>query len=165
MNAIAAVNEKGYIGRNGTLLYSISEDMAYFVKMTRGKCVVMGRKTLLSLPGGKGLKNRQNYVLSRAMTEAEALERGVTVIRSVDELLRALDAASISTEEVFVIGGSEIYALLLPYCDTLYITRVLDGTVGDAFFPAISDTYTLTKGEPLTSGGYTYRFDVYVREH
>ncbi|MBQ9369786.1 MAG: dihydrofolate reductase [Clostridia bacterium] len=164
MNAIAAVNEKGYIGRNGTLLYSIPEDMAYFVKMTRGKCVVMGRKTLLSLPGGKGLKNRQNYVLSRAMTEAEALERGVTVVRSPEELLRCLDEAGIPTEEVFVIGGSEIYALLMPYCDTLYITRVLDDAVGDASFPAISGDFTLQKGEPLTSSGYAYSFDIYVRQ-
>ena len=164
MNAIAAVNEKGYIGRNGTLLYSIPEDMAYFVRMTKGKCVVMGRKTLLSLPGGKGLKNRQNYVLSRAMTEAEALDRGVTVVRSVDELLRALDEAGISTDEVFVIGGSEIYALLLPHCDTLYITRILDDTVGDASFPPIPDTYVLKKGELLTSGGYAYRFDVYAEK-
>ena len=162
MNAIAAVNEKGYIGRNGTLLYSIPEDMAYFVKMTRGKCVVMGRKTLLSLPGGKGLKNRQNYVLSRAMTEAEALERGVTVIRSVDELLRALDAAGISTEEVFVIGGSEIYALLLPYCDTLYITRVLREDAGETRFPDIPADFALTEGALQTStSGVSFRFDRY----
>jgi len=165
MNAIAAVNEKGYIGRNGTLLYSIPEDMAYFVKMTRGKCVVMGRKTLLSLPGGKGLKNRQNYVLSRTMTEAEAAERGVTVVRSVEELLRALHEQGISTEDVFVIGGSEIYSLLMPQCDTLYITRVSDDAVGDASFPVIPEDFSLQKGDLSTSSGYEYRFDVYVRQH
>ena len=164
MNAIAAVNEKGYIGKDGTLLYSIKEDMAYFVKMTKGKCVVMGRKTLSSLPGGKGLRNRRNFVLSRTMTEAEAAERDVTVVRSPEDLFRALREQGIPTEEAFVIGGSEIYSLLLPYCDTLYITRVLDDAVGDAVFPAIPNDFTLKKGEPLTSDGYAYRFDVYVRQ-
>ena len=164
MNAIAAVNEKGYIGKNGSLLYSIREDMAYFVRMTKGKCVVMGRKTLLTLPSGKGLKGRRNFVLSRSMTDGEAAERGVTVVRSVEELLRALENEGVSGEEVFVIGGSEIYTLLLPYCDALYITRIADGKEGDASFPTIPSDFSLQKGEPLFSDGYAYSFDVYVRQ-
>ena len=75
MNAIAAVNLKGYIGKGGDLMYSIKEDLAFFARTTKGKTMVMGRRTLLSLPGGKGLKGRTNIVLSRTMTEKEAAER------------------------------------------------------------------------------------------
>ena len=163
MNAIAAVNEKGYIGKGGTLLYSIPEDMAYFVKMTKGKCVVMGRKTLHSLPNGKGLKGRRNFVLSRSMSAEEAAAAGVTVVSDPEALLSFIREAGIPSEDVFVIGGGEIYKLLLPYCDTLYITRVLDDAIGDVSFPDIPADYTLRKGELLSSGGYEYSFDVYVR--
>jgi len=164
MNAIAAVNKKGYIGKNDTLLYNIPEDMAYFVKTTRGKCVVMGRKTLLSLPGGKGLKGRKNIVLSRTMSEEEATARDVTVVRSPELLLPLLSEQGIPSEDVFVIGGSEIYTLLLPYCDTLYITRIEDDAVGDVSFPVIPSDYTLTKGERLESSGYVFSFDIYAKQ-
>ena len=165
MNAIAAVNALQYIGKQGDLLYSIKEDMAFFVAKTRGKTVVMGRKTLLSLPAGKGLKGRKNFVLSRAMSEAEAKEREVTVVRSTEALLAALKEAGIPSEEVFVIGGSEIYKELLPYCDTLYITRVEDKTVGDVSFPDIPSNFSLIKGETKHSDGFDYSFDTYVRQH
>ena len=163
MNAIAAVNEKGYIGKGGDLLYSIKEDMAFFVRTTRGKTVVMGRKTLLSLPGGKGLKGRTNIVLSRNMTKEEAESRGAILARSPEEVLSILSSLSIAEESVFVIGGGEIYSLLLPYCKTLYITRVLASDEGDALFPEIPSDFTLIKGETQTADGVSFRFDKYVR--
>jgi len=164
MNAIAAVNRQGYIGKQGELLYSIREDMAYFVATTRGKAVVMGRKTLLSLPGGKGLKNRRNFVISRTMTEEEAAERGVTVVRTPEALIALLQAENIDTDDVFVIGGGEVYALLMPYCDKLYITRVEDDQTGDVRFPDIPSDFALAKGEKKRSDGYEYSFDLYVRQ-
>ena len=163
MKAIAAVNEKGYIGKGGTLLYSLKEDMAFFVATTRGKTLVMGRKTLLSLPGGKGLKGRVNVVLSRSMTEEEAQERNVLLVRDVKGLFDLLAERAIPQEEVFVIGGGEIYSLLLPYCDTLYITRILDSTVGEVKFPEIPDAFTLKRGELKQEGDVSFRFDTYVR--
>lgn len=163
MKAIAAVNEKGYIGKGGDLLYSIKEDMAFFASTTRGKTLVMGRKTLLSLPGGKGLKGRTNVVLSRSMTDAEAEERGVRAVRDVQELFALLSSLGIPEEEVFVIGGGEIYSLLLPYCDTLYITRVLDDAIGEVRFPDIPSDFTLEKGEVKRAGDLSFRFDRYVK--
>ena len=65
MNIIVAVDKNYGIGRDGGLLFSIPEDMAYFRSMTRGKTVIMGRKTLESLPGGRPLKDRRNIVFSR----------------------------------------------------------------------------------------------------
>ena len=163
MNAIAAVNLKGYIGKGGDLMYSIKEDLAFFARTTKGKTMVMGRRTLLSLPGGKGLKGRTNIVLSRTMTEKEAAERDVLVARDVDGLMALLRSLGIPEEEVFVIGGGEIYALLLPYCKTLYITRVLSDEIGEVRFPEIPTDFVLTEGEVLHSGDLAYRFDTYVR--
>ncbi len=163
MNAIAAVNLKGYIGKGGDLMYSIKEDLAFFARTTKGKTMVMGRRTLLSLPGGKGLKGRTNIVLSRTMTAEEAKERDVLVARDVDDLMELLRSLGIPEEEVFVIGGGEIYALLLPYCKTLYITRVLSDEIGEVRFPEIPADFVLTEGEVLHSGDLAYRFDTYVR--
>lgn len=163
MKAIAAVNLAGYIGKGGDLLYSIKEDMRYFATVTKGKTLVMGRKTLLSLPGGAGLKGRVNVVLSRSMTEAEARERGVTIVRDVKGLLTLLSGRAISLEDTYVIGGGEIYALLLPYCDTLYVTRILREDVGETRFPEIPSDFALTEGEVRESDGVAFRFDRYDR--
>ena len=163
MNAIAAVNKKGYIGKGGDLMYSIKEDLAFFARTTKGKTLVMGRKTLLSLPEGKGLKGRTNIVLSRSMTETEALERNVLIARDVKGLFDLLSARAVPAEDTFVIGGGEIYSLLLPYCDTLYITRVLSEETGEVKFPDITPDFVLSEGEVMTSGTLRYRFDTYVR--
>ena len=163
MKAIAAVNLKGYIGKSGGLMYSIKEDLAFFARTTKGKTLVMGRKTLLSLPGGKGLKGRTNIVLSRSMTQEEAAERGVLLARDVKGLFEMLSERLIPAEDTFVIGGGEVYALLLPYCDTLYITRILSEETGETKFPDITPDFILTEGEVMTSGTLRYRFDTYVR--
>lgn len=163
MNAIAAVNEKGYIGKGGDLLYSIKEDLAFFAATTRGKTLVMGRKTLLSLPGGKGLKGRTNVVLSRNMTKEEAESRSAILARSIEEVKAILASLNIPEEEVFVIGGGEIYSLFLPYCKTLYITRVFASDEGDAAFPLIPSDFSLVKGEEREENGTRFRFDKYVR--
>ena len=163
MNAIAAVNEKGYIGKGGDLLYSIKEDMAFFAATTRGKTLVMGRKTLLSLPGGKGLKGRTNIVLSRTMSKDEAESRSAILARSPEEIESLVRSLGISEEDVFVIGGGEIYSLLLPYCKTLYITRVFAEDEGDAAFPEIPADFSLIKGEEKEANGIKFRFDKYVR--
>ncbi len=163
MKAIAAVNLKGYIGKGGDLMYSIKEDLAFFARTTKGKALVMGRKTLASLPGGKGLKGRTNIVLSRSMTEAEGAAKEVFVARDVKGLFELLKAQGIADSELFVIGGGEIYSLLLPYCDTLYITRVLSEDEGEVKFPDITPDFILSEGEVMTSGALRYRFDTYVR--
>jgi len=165
MNAIAAVNSRGFIGKGGDLMYAIKEDLAFFARTTKGKTLVMGRKTLLSLPGGNGLKGRTNIVLSHSMSEQEAETRGVLIVRDVKALFALLTSLGTPTEDVFVIGGGEIYALLLPYCDKLYITRILSEDIGEVLFPEIPSDYSLIKGEQLSSGDLSYRFDTYVRNH
>lgn len=112
------------IGRDGAMPWHLPEDMKFFRKTTTGHPVVMGRKTWESL--GRPLPNRRNIVLSRQLHEAP----GAEIVRSVEEL----DSLGLSGD-VFIIGGAEIYRLLLPRTSAFYLT-VLDRTAeGDAHLP------------------------------
>ena len=157
MKAIAAVDLEGSIGKNGGLLTHLPEDMRFFRETTEGQTVVMGRKTLESFPGGRPLKNRRNIVLTRqtgfAPDGAEAAES-----------LEALSAILKEDEEVFVIGGGEIYALLLPFCTELLVTRLYRRFGGDVFFPEIEEgQWQLEQGEQREYEGLTFSFDRYSR--
>ena len=119
LSLIASADLEWGIGKDGKLLFPIKRDMARFRKLTTGKVVIMGRKTLDSLPNSKPLPDRTNIVLTR---NKEFRRSGVTVCHSVRELTDTLEAYP--QRQAFVIGGEEIYRLLLPYCSTAYITRV-----------------------------------------
>lgn len=154
MKIIAAVDENGGIGKNGKLLFNIPKDMAFFKKITTGKTVVMGRKTYESI--GRSLPDRRNIVL----THDSKNNRGVETVSSVEELLRICD------NDAFVIGGGEVYKLLLPYCDTAYITRILKRTDADVFMPEISDTdgwRIVEKSEVYHENNVDFQFFIYKR--
>lgn len=108
MNLIAAADENWGIGKNGGLLAHISGDMKYFRETTKGKIVVMGRKTLESFPGGKPLKNRVNIVLTG---NKDFVPEGVVICHSVEETLEKLK--EYPKEDVFIIGGGMIYKAFL----------------------------------------------------
>lgn len=127
MNLIACTDLNGGLGLNGNLLFHIPEDLKRFRKMTSDKIVVMGRKTLESLPGAKPLPNRTNVVLSRGNIKIENAE----VINSVGEFLKKYDAQN--NPDIFVIGGAQIYRALMPYCKYAYITRVEETRPSDAY--------------------------------
>ena len=124
LKAVAAMAANRVIGRNGTLPWRLPEDLKFFRALTTGHPIVMGRKTWDSL--GRPLPRRRNIVLSRSMPPAE----GAEVVRSLQEL-RALGLAG----DVFVIGGAEIYQLLLPQCASVYLTVLTNNAEGDTFFP------------------------------
>ena len=130
MNAIAAVSRDWGIGRAGELLFHIPEDLRRFRALTTGGTVIMGRKTLDSLPGGRPLPNRRNLVLTR---NAAFSRPGVEAVRSLEELLALLEGQD--PDRAWVCGGGEIYRLLLPWCRTCHITRVYEAPESDAFFP------------------------------
>ncbi|MBE7037636.1 MAG: dihydrofolate reductase [Ruminococcaceae bacterium] len=119
MNLIAAVDKNWSIGYNGDLLYHIKEDMKFFRAKTNGKVVVMGRKTLESLPGGNPLKNRINIVLS---SNKDFNAPGCVVCHSFSELFEKVKAYD--TNDVYVIGGESLYNMLMPYCAYAYITEI-----------------------------------------
>ena len=116
MNLIAAVDKNWAIGKNNELLVSIPNDMKMFRQMTTGKVVVMGRKTLESFPNGLPLKNRVN------------------IVQEVLEELKKYDS-----EDVYVIGGEQIYRQMLPYCDTAHMTKIDHAYEADAYFPNLDE--------------------------
>ena len=112
MNLILAADENWAIGNKGDLLCHLSGDLKYFKKTTTGNTVIMGRKTLESLPGKKGLPGRKNVVLT---TDENFSADGVdTVCHSIEELMQVLK----DDDNAFVIGGAKVYEQLLPLCDT-----------------------------------------------
>ena len=159
MKAIAAVNKNLGIGKDNGLLYSIPDDKKFFRRMTLGKVVVMGRKTLESMPGGKPLKDRTNIVLSR---DKNYKAEGVIVCNDIAELEKAVE--NYSADDIFVIGGAEIYRLLLPLCDTVYVTEIEDEMTADKFFPDIvSDSRwkLAEQSDEFDYEGIKYKFCTY----
>ena len=149
--AIAAASVNRVIGKDGDLPWRLSEDLKWFKKITSGHAILMGRKTWESI--GKPLPNRRNLVLSGSLQAEEGFE----VIRSLDELDR-LELEG----DLFVIGGGEIYAQLLPRCSELYLTTVLrEIPDGDAFFPEYEHLFepaeTLAKTEDFVLRRWTRR--------
>ena len=124
IKAIVAMAENWVIGNAGTIPWHLPEDFKFFKTTTMGHAILMGRKTYESI--GKPLPGRENIVLSRTMPETQ----GIRVIRSLDELKEPSDG-----RDLFVIGGEEIYRLLLPKVQELYVTKVPRVIEGDTRFP------------------------------
>lgn len=161
MKLIVAVDNEWNIGYKNDLLFHIPEDMKFFRQTTLDKVVVMGRKTLESFPDSKPLKNRVNIVLSRSDISVD----GAVFVKSVYELLETLK--QYNTDDVYVIGGAEIYSLLLPYCDTALITRI--DTVAekaDKKFPKLGDSewQIVSESDIKEHGEYKFRFCEYKRK-
>ena len=161
MNLIVAVDRNWGIGRDGGLLAHLPGDMAYFKEHTLGKTVVMGRKTLESMPGKRGLAGRANYVLTGQA--GYAAER-CCVFNSEEELLAAI--AKCEPDDVFLIGGASLYNKYYKLCDKLYITK-MDADLGaDTHIVNIDedeDYRVASESEPKTENGVTYRFLVYEK--
>lgn len=125
ISIIAAVAENGIIGDRNALLWHISEDMRRFRSITTGHPVVMGRKTFESL--GRPLPNRTNIVITRSDRHFE----GCTTVHSLEEAVAMFPPE----EEIFVIGGAQIYAQALPIADRMYLTVIHHPYEGDTAFP------------------------------
>lgn len=162
MKTIFAVDNKWGLGRKNGLLFDLKEDMRHFVAHTKGKTVVMGSNTLLSLPGGMPLKNRVNVVLNPNGTQQDADEKGYILAKSLDELLQTIKKCD--TNDVYVIGGAMMYHTLLPYCDTAYVTKVDADGNAEVFHDNLDELdnwHLIECGTPLDDNGYTIRFCTY----
>ena len=131
LSAIAAMAENRVIGRAGALPWHHPEDLKFFKRTTLGHPVLMGRTTYESI--GRPLPGRLNLVLSRTLPETP----GITVLRDLTELAGACGGV----ERVFVIGGSQLYAELLPRCDEVFLTLVEGSPEGDAFMPPFESLF------------------------
>lgn len=161
MNLIVNVDKNWAIGLGSKLLVRIPQDMKYFRSMTTGHVVVMGRKTLESFPESKPLPNRVNIVLTRDQSYQAP---GALVVHSMEELKEELK--KYPEEEVFVIGGGQIYRELLPLCDKAYVTKVDRAFDADVYFPDLDQDpqWKMTKvSEEQTYFDLEYVFAVYER--
>ena len=132
ISAIVAVDENWGIGFNGELLEKIPEDMKYFKDLTIKNIVVMGRKTWDSLPS-QPLPDRLNIVLSRYYS-TPACEH--TLCMTLENLKYVIDNDDRFLEDIFIIGGGQIYKELLPLCDRVYVTKICkDHKNVDTYFP------------------------------
>ncbi|PCI42270.1 MAG: type 3 dihydrofolate reductase [Proteobacteria bacterium] len=126
LSLIWAMDRNRLIGNHDALPWHLPADMQWFRKQTMGKPILMGRKTFESI--GKPLPKRINIILSRQKT---LTIEGCIVVQSLDEAKAAVPDAN----EIMVIGGAEIYTLLLPQADQLYITHIDARFEGDTWFP------------------------------
>ena len=125
---IVAIAQNGTIGDKNSLLWHIKEDMRFFRTTTSGHAVVMGRKTFESL-GSRPLPKRTNIVITRA----DRVFEGALTAHSLEEAIRLAEG----DEEIFIIGGAQIYREALRIADRMYITRVMHDYEGDTSFPDI----------------------------
>lgn len=147
---IAAVTKNGMIGQNNKLLWRNPEDSKRFRELTKGKTVIMGRKTFESIVGylGKALPNRTNVIITH-QTNLKVPE-GVIVHSTIADALR-----SHGSSDVFIAGGGEIYKQSIDLADTLYITHIDKEVPGDTHFPAIDPKkWRLVSNEPQE--GYSF---------
>jgi dihydrofolate reductase len=153
--AIAAMASNRVIGREGELPWHLPGDLKFFKRTTLGHVVLMGRKTFDSIVArlGKPLPQRMNIVLSRTMPPRE----GVHVIKDISELPSLITDAS---SPVFLIGGAQLYAALLPSCAEILLTLITQPHEGDAHFPFFEDDFELKE---ILERGDGYEIRRYVR--
>jgi dihydrofolate reductase len=139
---IVAATQNNVIGKDNTLPWSIPEDMQWFRQRTKGRALIMGRKTFESLP--QPLPNRLNVIVTRQTEKAAQLEAltkpgtPVVVRATLEEALEhCRRVASDYGNEIFIIGGGQIYAQSMGLIDTIFLTRIAAVIEGDAHYPAV----------------------------
>ena len=161
MKAILSADRNWGIGNGNKLLVSIPSDMKFFRQTTTGKVVVMGRKTLESFPNGQPLKNRINIVLTG---NKDYTAKGAVIVHSQEELLDTLK--QYDTEDIYIIGGESVYRMMLPYCDTVLVTKIDRTFQADTFFPNLDEMeeWEMTEeGEEQTCFDLEFAFTKYER--
>lgn len=130
ISLMLAMDENRLIGKDNQLPWHLPADLRYFKNVTMGHPIVMGRKTFESV--GRVLPGRENIIVTR---KANFKAEGVTILHSIDEVKQFADSTK---EEVFVIGGAEIFKEILPVTDRLYITEIHHEFKGDTYFPEVN---------------------------
>lgn len=161
MNMIVAVDENWAIGNKNSLLVRIPADHKMFRNETLGKVVVLGRKTLETFPQGQPLAKRTNIILSH--NENYKVNDAI-VVHSFDELMEELKKCD--DDDIYIIGGASVYELMLPYCNTVHVTKIDHAYEADAFFPNLdaSGEWKITAdSDEQVYFDLTYRFLKYER--
>ncbi|KON87516.1 dihydrofolate reductase [Sporosarcina globispora] len=155
-----AMDENRVIGKDNKLPWHLPEDLKFFKRTTMGHPIAMGRKTWDSI--GRPLPGRENIVITR--NESFSCE-GCTVLNSIDELQKY---SGEKEDEIFVIGGAEIFKAILPAADRLYLTMIYDQFEGDTYFPEVDmsewDLLSREKGTRDEKNPYDFEFLIYKRK-
>ena len=158
VNLIYARSANGVIGNNGTLPWHLPEDMAHFKRMTTGWPVIMGRKTWDSLPPRfRPLPGRSNVVVTR---QTQWAAQGTLVAASLPEALRLCE----TSEQVWVIGGAQIYQQAEPFAQRIEVTEIAQDFEGDAFAPKLSREWTeAARKAHVSLNGLKFSFITYTK--
>ncbi len=157
MELIVAVYDDWGIGCDGTQPVTLSADRKIFREITRGKTVILGRRTMEDFPGKKPLPGRENIVLTRSTRPLP----GFTLCGSVEEALALTEG-----KPVMVIGGGSVYRQLLPHCDRAYVTKIHTTPKSDTFFPNLDEDPGWVMEKVMQQGGengIAYEMTVYRR--
>jgi dihydrofolate reductase len=158
ISMITCMDKNRTIGLNNKLPWHLPADLKYFKQLTTNNVIIMGRNTYDSI--GKPLPNRRNVVLTR---NKEWSVPGVDVVHSVEAVL-----TKYKDQNIFIIGGEEVYKQFLGNADRLYITLIEKSFSGDSFFPVVQEEQweltTETIGEKDSSNPYDYKFLVYEKK-
>ena len=161
---IVAKAKNNVIGKQGEIPWKLSADLKHFAKITKGHTVVMGRKTYESIIQrlGHPLADRNNIIIT---SQEKFVAPDCEIIKNINEIIQKY---SNSNEEIFIIGGGEIYKQFLPIANKLYITEVATSCDGDAFFPTVLETdWKLISSEPHKQdekNSCDYTFQEYIRK-
>jgi dihydrofolate reductase len=133
ISLIVAVADNNVIGKDNALVWHLPADMKFFKEKTTGHCIITGRKNYESIPGKfRPLPNRTNIVITR---QADYKAPGAIVVGSVEAAIEK--AKQTGDEEIFIIGGAEIFRQSLRYAGRIYLTVIHHSFEGDVFFPEI----------------------------
>lgn len=156
---IAAVGENRELGYGNDLIWKIPSDMKRFREITRGHPVIMGRKTYESI--GRLLPNRTNIIITR---EPNYEVEGAVIVSSLEKAIEHAKSKP-GSDEIFIIGGAQIYTLGLPFADKLYITKInSQAPMADTFFPDYSGFFKkVVFSEKHNDDGLEYEFLELVR--
>ncbi|MGE5424994.1 MAG: dihydrofolate reductase [Syntrophothermus sp.] len=159
LSIIVAIAEGNAIGKNNDLLAYIPQDLKRFKQITTGHTIIMGKKTLESLPKHP-LPNRRNIVISDDPADQY---NGCEMARSIEDAIAKCNPE----EENFIIGGASVYRQFIPFTDKLYLTLIHKKFDADVFFPEISDAeWELVSREdvPLDETiGFAYSYVTFLR--
>ncbi|MEK5442164.1 MULTISPECIES: dihydrofolate reductase [unclassified Fredinandcohnia] len=159
ISLLVAMDRNQLIGKNNDLPWRLPADLAYFKRVTMGHTIIMGRKTYDSI--GRPLPGRENIIVTR---DTSYKAEGCKVIHSIEEIVKMNQQTD---QELFVIGGAEIFKEILPHSDRLYITEINKEFEGDTYFPAFEKdkwkVISREQGIKDEKNPYDYTFLVYEK--
>ncbi|ETD72260.1 dihydrofolate reductase [Pelistega indica] len=159
LNIIVAYNQQHVIGKDNTMPWKLPADLAYFKQTTMGCPIIMGRKTRDSL--GRPLPGRLNIVISR---DKNFQAEGTQTVTSLEEAIAVAKASQ--AENIFVIGGGQIYQEALPLVHRVYATEIHSDMDGDTYFPVLEKAHwkEVSRAPQPEQNGLAFDFVVYERE-